>query len=516
MWVAYVVGVWLFLRPVLLTTVFADDFINPFFQFPTTKLSPVEMIRFGWTGARGAGHINVIGQTIGAVLDTLWMLMMAVLGLRFSTIYAATKLLVYVLTAVSAAAFVREASAVLGRPISLWRSRLYVSVALFGTLQIHIAWSNDPVSSYPASGFATAAIGFLLLALALRSFRSGSLRRAWVTGIVGSAAVLYYEILVSAVVAIAPLALWAWWSGGDRSSRASMSRVLRLTAPMVAVPAVVAAVAKLTIGSSSVGYSGTEVALGGGFGKSFFNGIVSTLPGAGWQLTREFLAAPVGLHTTAVIILVVVASALAVAASTGRAAADAPPVAVSVPATLSVTDGVSDSPHMPTSASGHDRVVAALMLLTPVVFMLGAAITQTATQKVQDEAPRVGFVYNYYAIGSTAWAATLVIAVSLVPRSWRSNAVRAIASSVGIAFIVVQFMVNWNVTSKFNAGTYPSRQLLVTFSERRPEDQRCRALEGWAQGAWPDYYEEWMILGLQTAYEYFHDEQFCTGFVRPK
>lgn len=308
-WGAYTLASWLILRPVLLTTVYADDYINPFSQFPTTRLDPIEMFRFAWRGAKGAGHINVLGQLIGTVLSAIWMVLMSVVGLRYSTVYAGTKLLTYILTALAAAAFVRKCTQKIGRPVSPWRARIYVSIALFTSLQIHIPWSNDPVSSYPASGFAAAALGFLVLSLALDALSGLSIRQAVICGVVGGLAVIYYEITLAAVAAIVPLAAWSWVSRRKDASRALLETT-KLASPMLVIPVVIALATKIALGPAASSYSGTAVALGGKQVRSVGYGIISTLPGSSWKVARDFLAAPVAVRTTPMAILIVLAISL--------------------------------------------------------------------------------------------------------------------------------------------------------------------------------------------------------------
>jgi hypothetical protein len=487
-WVAYTAASWLILRPVLLTTVYADDYVNPFAQFATTRLNPIEMVRFAWRGAKGGGHINVLGQMIGTVVGAIWMVLMSAVGLRYSTVYAGTKLLTYLLTAVAAAAFVRKCSEVVGRSVSPWRARIYVSIALFTTLQIHIPWSNDPVSSYPASGFAATALGFLVLSLAIDALRGPSLRRAVICGVVGGLAVIYYEITLAAVAAIVPLAVWAWMSRRKATPKALLETA-KLTAPMLVIPVVIALATKLALGHAASNYSGTEVALGGNQVRSVGYGIISTLPGSSWKVARDFLEAPIAVRATPVAILSVLAVALVLLAKR--------------------------YPSAPPSTPVSSRLALAFLVASPLAFLLAATVIQTSTQKVQDEAPRIGYVYNYYAIGATAVAVIIALLLLAVPARWWTDLARTVAITGGVAFVSVQFLLNWNITTKFNDLTYPSRQLLVTFTERPPEIIRCSALQGWTLGPWPVQYETSMIAGLQDAYQYFHGEQFCAGFVRP-
>ena len=487
-WTLYTAASWLILRPVLLTTVYADDYINPFSQFPATRLNPIEMVRYAWRGAKGAGHINVLGQLIGAILGGIWMAAMSVLGLRYSTIYAATKLLTYILTAVAAAAFLRKCSEILGRPLSAWRARVYVSAVLFTTLQIHIPWSNDPVSSYPASGFAAAAIGFVVLSLAVDALRAQSFRRAVVCGVAGGLCVIYYEIGAAAVAAIVPLGVW-FWLDRRRQDPKALRQSATLLAPMLVIPVIIAAATKLALGPSNASYTGTALAVGGHQVRSAEYGLVSTLPGSAWRVARDFLAMPVTLRTTPIGILLVLVIALALLAKRFPADRFDDPLA--------------------------SRVTLLLLLAAPLAFMLGATVIQTSTQKVQDEAPRIGYVYNFYAIGATAVAVIIVVLVLSIPARWTSGMLRIPAIAVALTFVSIQFLLNWNVTMRFNELTYPSRQLLVTFSDQPPEVIRCSALQGWTLGLWPDGYEDAMVNGLQDAYQYFHGEQFCAGFVRP-
>lgn len=486
-WVAFVVGSWVFLRPVLLTTVYADDFVNPFVQFPSTGLSPIEMTQFGWNGAKSSGHFNVVGQIIGAAITSLWTVLMGVFGMRYSTIYAASKLLVFILTVLATSAFARETVSCAGRVLGVWRSRVFVAVALYSMLQIHIAWSNDPVTTYPASGFASAAIGFLLLTLALKALNSGSVRGAWVVAALGTFAALYYEINVAAVAAIVPLVCWAWWHAA-RSDRA-LRPVMRVAAPMLGVPFVVVIVMRLWFGSSNTGYTGTEVAGGSEQLRSLMRGLVSTFPGAAWDLSRDWINAPMPVQRSAVVVLVVLGGVLAALWKCSP----------------------SREPEGDVAWIG-----VALMLAAPLVYWLGATVIQTATQKVQDEAPRIGYVYNYYAMGVTALAVIVVVVAVLIPRRWWNPWVRGLLGAAAIALVAVQYNVNWNVSLRFNELTAPSRALLVSFTEDRTEEQRCEALLAWAYGPWPDYYEESMITGLDAAYRYFHDEPFCSGFIRPE
>ena len=307
MWSAYLLGSWLFLRPILLTTVFADDFINPFLQFTYSGVSPLELITDGWDRARAAGHINFLGQIIGGYVLTAWMLLMSV-GLRYSTIYAASKLLVLVLAAVSGASLMRRSAEAIGRPITVWRARLAISVLLFGSLQLHIPWSNDPVGSYPASGFASAAIGFLVLTTALLALQRDSVPLAALVGLLGCASVWYYEINVVAVVAIVPLLIWRWLAGA--APRRPSRRLVGFGLIMVVAPGLVVAASKVVLTPVENTYTGTDVAVGSQQARGVLTGLVSTLPASAWSLSKEWLQRPIAVWTTPVVILMTLSTVL--------------------------------------------------------------------------------------------------------------------------------------------------------------------------------------------------------------
>ncbi len=485
-WVGYVALSWLYLRPILLTTVVADDFVNPFNQFTQSGLSLTELIRDGWSSAANAGHINFVGQITGGFVNTSANVLMAVAGVRYSTVYAGFKLVGLILAAVSGAGFLWRASAAAGRPIGVWRARVAVSVLLFSSLQLHIAWSNDPVGSYPASGFASAAIGFLVLSCGLDALRFDSVRRSAVAGALGALSVWYYEINVAAVVAVVPLLAWWWWCAARPTHGRSGVRLITHASLLLVAPGVAVLASRVLMAPTSGQYTGTQVSLTSGLLASVRQGLLSTLPGAAWPLSREWLDAPVFVRAVPLVIMLV--------------------------ATVTV---VLLARRWPLPAGKASMRASALFVVSATVYMVGATAVQSATQKVQDESPRVGYVYNYYAIGATALAVIVVLLVLMLPPVMNRSPMRVVASAIIITFATVQLLVNWNITIKFNAATAPNRQLLVTYSERRPVEERCQALWDWSAGGWPDYYELFMIDGLQDSYGYFHDEPFCPGFVRP-
>jgi hypothetical protein len=342
-----------------------------------------------------------------------------------------------------------------------------VSAIFFSTLQLHMVWSNDPVGSYPLSGYASAIFGLIALGLGMNAVR---VNRRWtpvVAGLAGTAALLYYEINIAVVAATG---LFAFINVAALGRGARLREALRLS-PVVVIPLLVVVFLQTRSSAASANYEGTSVQLEGML-PTFAKSLVSSLPGSAWQLSREFLGGTVALRSNALAILVIVVAAVV---------------------TIAVIKGPTSTPPAPRPW----RLAAAVLSL--VAYWAGATLVQASTAKVQAEAIRIGQVYNYYAIGSIIVAVLLALAahlyVHLVPRALRPVFIVGIA-----AFVLAQFMITWNVAERFNGATAANRNLLVAYTEHWPMDERCVALLRWSEGPWPDYYEVAMIAGMEIGY----------------
>ncbi len=63
--------------------------------------------------------------------------------------------------------------------------------------------------------------------------------------------------------------------------------------------------------------------------------------------------------------------------------------------------------------------------------------------------------------------------------------------------------------------TAPTMETRVSFTVIPTEEERCALPLAWAFGPWLDYHEEAMMTGLDSAFCYANNHQFCDGFVRP-
>jgi hypothetical protein len=147
-----------------------------------------------------------------------------------------------------------------------------------------------------------------------------------------------------------------------------------------------------------------------------------------------------------------------------------------------------------------------------VVYATFAVALQAATSKVQNEMRGIGYVYTFYAVTSCALALGIAALVRALIHNERLRPQRFFVMAFGIAFVFVQFTINWNISASMNEVQVRNRRLTASFDSDAPMAQRCDALVQWAQGEWPLYYEQGMTDGLQVAYPYYFGEPFCSGY----
>lgn len=487
-WAGFVVLGWVLLRPVLVTTISGDDFLNPFYVFDDYGPSPFGMFRKVSVDLTRAGHFNHLGQNIGAIAYVVWAYLIG-WGLRYSLVYAVTKLAVLLLAALAAARLLRRMAGLGGRELGVWRSRFAIATALFATLQIHVAWSSDPVASFPLSGYASVAIGLLALDLGIDALWRDDRRSLVIAAIGLCVAIQYYEINVALLPALAPL-LWLRWRAADAAVRL---RSLLIRAGLLVLPAILMTLVLQAVASrANRGYTGTDVAVGSGTGTVLVRSIAGSLPGAAWRQADRWLAQ--GFDITATGLLIGVAGAIAVVALAWR------------------RGRASDAPYTTAAAPAAWRTVLVLAT-SPLLLWLAATVIQATTAKVRAETLAVGYVYNYYAYGSVGVVliGALVVPrlVGSVPRSARS-AVAVALVAIASLFAVAQAVVNDNVQRVFAERLAINDDLLAAISDRPPVEERCATLDAWlAFPFFQDYYRTDMVDGVEALYEHAHDESFC-------
>jgi len=518
-WSAFLLVSWIVLRPALTITISGDDFLNPFFVFDDYGPSPFGMFRSVSRDLTRAGHFNYVGQNVGAIVYVAWAYLIG-WGVRYSLIYATTKFVVLVLTAVVAARLCRTLVALLGRETSVWWSRVLVAAALFLTLQIHVPWSSDPVTSFPLSGYLAAAIGIAALDAAIRTLGRVDRRSLVVAAIGLMLAILYYEINVVMVVALVPvLGLLLLRGHADTTPARPARRALLVRAVLLVGPAtVMTMVLQRIAATSNRGYTGTDVAVGNGTLGVLVRATLGSLPVSAWRVAHDYLGRPfrssLGSAVTVVVVVAVgVTLSLVARSRSGRSF-----VAVRVPDADLEPAGTTPSPapSPAPSATGPWRTVA-IVVAVPLIVWLGATAVQATTAKVRAETLRIGYVYNYYAYGSVAVVLLgLVVAFALVPhlparvrRAW------PIALVVALLFASVQTVINGDVQREFDARLPQNGAVLAAIADQPDEATRCATLAAWSGlPFWLDYYRADFIDGVDATYRYFHHEPFCSQLPR--
>lgn len=483
-WILFLLASALILRPVLLTAVTADDLINPFSQTYHAGTSIDPIMRRTWHFVSITGHFNYVGQSIGSFFVLIWMYLIGNFGIRYSTVYAISKFATYVICLVLAAEVVRIILRRGGVAVGRWHARIWVLIGVAGFIQLHVPWSNDPVASYPLAGYLTAAVGFGFILLVLISCVRQQLIWSVVTGLAGSFAVLYYEFNSFAVLAVGPFIAVTLWR--LRTDRKILLKNMLHAAFMVGPAAMTTAFFYLKNRAASANYSGTAISLSGQFPVTFRNGIISAFPGSSWPIAREWLGHPVnfGYHSTRNFLLGVFF--------------------------LGVLFAVVRKEGSVKRLSGRlDWTVLLALILGLGIYWLGATFTQTSTQKIQDEAKRIGQVYNYYAIAATCLAMIVIIVLVLVPWTAIKRPIVGLFAVILILITGYQYTLNWNVLAQFNAIMKPSRDLLAAYAEQPEMPERCAALDRWKLMGWPEYYWLDMELGLNLSNEIYHGESFC-------
>ena len=480
------------LFPVLSSPLVADDFAAPFYQFKSIGFGMTPAVKYGWNNAYGGVNFRILGMPFGSVMHFLYVDLAGRFGIPISTSYFVTKLLVYLGIGIATAWVCNELLRLAGKTLSRWSVLFVSSTVIFVSLQNHAMWSNDPVSGYPLAGFGSVILGLAVLGFALRTVRMGiTPSRIAVLTVITTSSVLYYELNVGMIIGIAPLLAIAALRNGPDAALSFFSKIKKLM--VVSIPCIIPALAlvwgRILSGSSTQSYGGTTIRLGSQALHTFLSGMISTLPGSGWVLSQEILGGSIRF----------LAGVL-------------PIVALLV---LVVTTFLYSETHQAKQKGNFDVWLVGVGLLSLLIFWTVGVGVQSVTSKVQDESPRIGYVYTYYAIGATVVALLISLAVLYFGSSLRLKTSTIVVTLALIVTASCQLTVNWRLMDKMHAALEPNRALLVAFSSQASIPYRCRALLDWSNGGWPDYYEEGMIGGLQTAYNHYHQEDFCPDFVRP-
>ncbi len=378
---------------------------------------------------------------------------------------------------------------------------LFAGVALIGcaTLQVHATWSLDPVISLNVYAWPSVALSLLYLAMVGRILTSASRRPALAlaAALVGSAAVLVYELSIGAAVgaglATILVSVLSWREG--LPWRRAVRQALVLT-PTVLLPLVVLVTAVALRDESTDVYEGVQPRLGIHAVGTWLTGLVGVVPGIAWPrglvvyglptlVSKSVAAAAVGVIVLLVVVLL----------SGQRARASRPE---------------RFEPHGSGWTAGRWAWAVPFVALTAYWFVGTALLAITVKQ--QDEIDYTpGNVYLFYVIGFVV--VTLALQ-ALLTSAERRHGARALTSMVllGLPFSLYQAAYNTQLTSSMRAGQNFNFGVLASATEVLPEVERCAAWAQFAAKDLPTYYETWVAEAFDR-YQEEYGQPSCTTSV---
>ncbi len=475
------------LYPALRTPLIADDFLNPFDQFNQSGPGLWNNLRDAWTIVFSGASFRPVGGPVGALFNWSLLQLDAHLGWSVSTTYAVSKALVFSFLIVSGSLFIFRLGRLLNLNLEFTNIHFSFAIVFASSIQIHGSWSNDPVVSYPLAGFFSTALAFVFLSSLFGVIRQPNFRTAGVSALLAILAIANYELSFGAVLGGSVfILLYTIVASGSKAFR--RRTLLYGQFPLLA-SLIFVVLGRLVIGSASSTYAGTTLRLGDQFPLSLVRAVVSALPTSAWVLSRDVLGGSVAISAKG---LLVVFTILTISC-------------------LPFSIKIRSSRNSPIGRLNRLNLgAAALMLIT---YWISAAGLQAMTIKVQDETPRIGYVYTHYAVGFTVVAVYLTLGLLLFPWSRISRtAVTSIFAALAV-FCTVQLSINWRLSELLSQTTVPNQNLLNAYSEKYGYGERCAALRDWSAGEWPTYYEERMVQGIQNAYWHFNKVDFCKAYV---
>ncbi len=494
-WIASAFGYlgisYLLLRPILRTYVIADDFQAPLSQFAAGATSLSRTFSWAWANTVvGGDSARAFGGFAGAVFNYLWLWSANTFGISVLDTFAIARFACLVACAAALASVWWIAARSYYRPIRWSTAVLLSSVALFGTVQLHGSWSNDPVESYPLAGYAAAAVGFAFLAMAVWVARRPTPVLCLLAAVAAVLTVSYYEFNFGAVLGAALILAASAWEH-RRRRREWLVRLIGAAAVFLAPVIWLLASGAQNSGAS---YSGRSVQLSGTF-HSLLIGLVSSLPGAAWSLSSQILGGNDAILVLPVITGIVVVVATALWLRTGG------------------RDPIAPGPA-PAERSNLMLGAVAAAVVIYAVFAIGL---EAATVKVQQEALKIGYVYTAYAVGSATVALVLAaVAWRLLSERRRGWLMAKIVLAIGVvALISVQNSFNSHLKDTLNNGIPENQALDNVLAAEVPEPTRCATLRYWISNLWPAYYRAGVVRGAEAEYLSFHGQPLCREFIAP-
>ncbi|WP_263729310.1 hypothetical protein [Cellulomonas sp. SG140] len=474
------------LLPVARVPILGDDLQAYFETYALAHGSAWQALTFGWGQGMKAGHFNPVGQAIGALYHFGAFAFSSAMGWSPQRYHMAGDAVVLWLTVLAAAATLVWGMRQVGgrssaRP-SLAPAFALVAGVVAVSLELH-PWTNDPVSTFVMAGWGSAAIGFLVLGLALRASVPG--RRGWtdlvLVSAVGVIAVLYYEELTGMVAGAAAVYLLSGLRARRRGDVREVRRLLLLAAGGVLLPAVVFLAGRyLAVPADVSNYTGTAVAFGPAGAATWWAAMVGALPGGGLPfLLTNAGGAPLTLTSIGLGLAMVLGLGVLAVAWRRRSVEVEP-------------GGLSWLP----------------LVVGVVVGWALTTATQAFTPKYISEITTPGQVYLYYSVGMVS--ASLLVAWVIAAHGPRLSRLAPALLMLAGAFAMVQVPLNWELGG-ISARAYEVNHQLsrVASDDAVPADVRCAAVLAFAERPWPDYYRKAIVTDAITDFRLAFGSALC-------
>lgn len=477
---------YLVLCPILTTPVIADDYINPFSQVSKSGNGLLTSLTDSTHTVFSGASFRLVGVPLGSLFSWLTLQMAGRFQVDFWVTYAITKFLIFLIVSFSASKILSELLTNTERSSSKFSFLVVFSTVFMSTLQLHGSWSNDPVTSYPLSGYLSVGLTFMFLGYSfefLRTSKSVTQLKALFFGLV---AVANYELSIGAVIGTGLFFLvYSWSTKRTTSWSRSITQLLKLQIPQIIIGLYVV-VGRFITGENAATYAGTTVRLDSNFVPTLTKAMISSLPGSSWMLSRDFLGGSVTMTIPATVMAFIIIFAILFYAKRTQ---------------------------IQPLAEGTNRFLILGMVFAVSFYWVFGTALQSMTIKVQDESPRIGYVYTYYAVGSSVFA--LVVTTAILSINWNRirPSIQLFLTVFVSFFILIQLTINWRLSEQLRADFVPNAELTRVFTHQLPENERCDALRNWTAGNWPAYYKNDMVQGMQIAYKHFHGVNFCNSYV---
>jgi len=359
-----------------------------------------------------------------------------------------------------------------------------------GFMQLHVPWSNDPVASYPVSGFLSAAVGYAFVGSYFWIVKSDSLPKSLLVGLIGVVATLMYEYNIFAVIGVVPVAIYEYLKRAE--TRIQLIKLIRRDM-VVTLPAIIVAVSFYARArNNGIYYAGTDISVDRSFMLNSLVAFANSLPGASWPRSEAWLWLQESPRYGLVSIPLVLVSMVTTVAAL---------IIVNV-LSQDVRDG----------ANSRLSVTRLLIAGSPVlIYWIGSTLIQANTTKVKAEESGLGEVYLYYSVGALAVATFLTLGYLQLLQNHSPTRLRLFSITILVVLLAYQTNVNDAIRKQFNSNFAPTVSLIDAIDRGVPMAERCKALSDWAAIEWPTYYEQEMFLGLNQHFQRYEGQPFCNS-----